>query len=207
MAASRVVAAAAAEVEQAVDRALELERPRLAVLVVLGELAQPGAAHLHVGHLVGQHPVLAEVQHRVVHVGGEVAHGGEHVDGQALERTVDAGETEHRVGVACGFEQRHGLAELADLGAHVIAEPQADLDVTGLVPALAGHVELHRERCLVGGVVERRAAGSLERLDLADEDAVHLPAGSVERLAGLGIHPSILARRRSAVRRRSAPRS
>ncbi len=61
-----------------------------------------------------------------------------------------------------------------------------------LVPALPGHVELHRQRSLGSGVVERRAPGALERLDLADEDAVHLPAGPVERLARLGIQTAIL---------------
>ena len=127
-----------------------------AVGVVLGDLAQPGGAHLHVGHLVGQHPVLGEAQDRVVHVVGEVAHRGEHVDGEAFEGAVDAGQPEHRVGVAGGLEQRDGLAVLADLGPHVVAELHRDLDVAGLVPALAGHVELQRERDLVGGRSRRR---------------------------------------------------
>ena len=74
----------------------------------------------------------------------------------------------------------------------MVAEAEADLDVAGLVPALAGHVELHRERRLVGGVVERRAAGALQRLDLADEDAVHLPAGAIARFRGCGIDAAIL---------------
>jgi hypothetical protein len=180
----------APEVEQAVDGALELECLLLAVLVVLGDLAEPGAAHLHVGDLVGEHPVLAEPQHRIVHLGGEVAHRGEHVDGEPLEGSVHPGETEHRIGVARRLEQGDGLGVLADLGAHVITEHQADLDVAGLVPALAGHVELHRERRLVGRVVVRGAPGALECLDLADEDAVHLAAGAVEGLVALRVHPT-----------------
>ena len=75
------------------------------------------------------------------------------------------------------------LGELADLGAHVVAELAGDLDVAGLVPALPGHVELQRERRLLAAVagveVPARAAGALEGLDLADEDAVHQPAGVV----------------------------
>ena len=90
------------------------------------------------------------------------------------------------------LEQRDRLAELADLGAHVIAEHQADLDVASLVPALSGHVELHRQRSLGGRVVERRAARTLERLDLADEDAVHLATGPIARLARRRIQPAIL---------------
>ena len=45
--------------------ALELERPLAALGVVRGEAAQPVGAHLHVGDLVGEHPVLAELEHRV----------------------------------------------------------------------------------------------------------------------------------------------
>ena len=62
--------------------------------------------------------------------------------------------------------------------------------MAGLVPALAGHVELERERHLVAPVagveVPARAAGALERLDLADEDAVHQAAGAVGRLGVVG---------------------
>ena len=68
-----------------------------------------------------------------------------------------------------------------------LGELAGDLDVAGLVPALAGHVELQRERRLLAAVagveVPARAAGALERLDLADEDAVHQAAGVVGRLA------------------------
>ena len=59
------LAAEAAEAEQLVDGALEVERLLLALLVLRGEAAQPVGAHLHVGDLVGQHPVLAEVEDRV----------------------------------------------------------------------------------------------------------------------------------------------
>ena len=66
--------------------------------------------------------------------------------------------------------------------------------MAGLVPALAGHVELQRERRLVGagaaalggGEVPARAAGPFERLDLADEDAVHQGAGRVGGVAAVG---------------------
>ena len=166
---------------------------RTPLLVALGDLAQPSRAHLHVGHLVGQHPVLAEAQHGVAHLVGEVAHRGEDVDGQAFEGAVHAGETEHRVGVARGLEQRDGLGVLADVGAHVVAELDRDLDVASLVPALAGHVELQRERDLVEVVVERGAAGALERLDLADEDAVHLPAGAVGHILGFDEELAVVA--------------
>ena len=110
-----VFAAPAAEVEEAVDGALELECRLTPLLVVLGDLAQPRAAHLHVGHLVGEHPVLAEAQHRVAHLVGEVAHRREDVDGEAFEGAVDTGETEHRIGVASGLEQRDGLAEYSPI--------------------------------------------------------------------------------------------
>ena len=61
--------------------------------------------------------------------------------------------------------------------------------MTGLVPALAGHVELELERRLVrtlaGVEVPARAARALKRLDLAHEDAVHQLAGRVRRV-GVG---------------------
>ena len=107
----------------------------------------------------------------------EVAHGVEHVDGEAFEGPVHAGEAQHRVGVARRLVEQRLLGELADLGAHVLGELHRDLDVAGLVPALPGHVELQLERRLVAAVagveVPAGAAGALERLDLADEDAVH----------------------------------
>ena len=98
------------------------------------------------------------------HLVGEVPHRGEHVDGEALEGPVHAGQPEHRVGVAGGLEERDGLAVLADLGAHVVAELHRDLDVAGLVPALAGHVELQREAAprrhgVVVGACGRRPRG------------------------------------------------
>ena len=53
--------------------------------------------------------------------------------------------------------------------------------MAGFVPALPGHVELQRERRLVVAVAGREvpagAAGAFERLDLADEDAVHQARG------------------------------
>ena len=55
-----------------------------------------------------------------------------------------------------------------------------------LVPALPGHVELERERRVVRTVagleVPARAAGALERLHLAHEDAVHQRARRVGRV-------------------------
>ncbi len=145
------------------------------------------------GHLVGQHPVLAEAQHRIAHLVGEVAHRREDVDGEALECTVHAGETEHRVGVAGSLEQRDGLGVLADLGAHVVAELDRDLDVAGFVPALPSHVELQREGDLVEVVVVGRAAGALEGLDLADEDAVHLAAGAIGHILGFDEQLAVFA--------------
>ena len=82
---SVVLAAEPAEAEQLVDGALELERLALALFVVLGDGAQPVGAHLHVGDLVGEHPVLAEVEDGVTGQVAEVAHRVEHVDGEALE--------------------------------------------------------------------------------------------------------------------------
>ena len=98
------------------------------------------------GDLVGEHPVLAELEHRVAGVVAELLHRVEHVDRETFERAVDAGEPQDRVGGAGRLVEERGLGELADLGAHPVAELHGDLDVAGLVPALAGHVELERER-------------------------------------------------------------
>jgi len=131
-----------------------------------------------VGDLVGEHPVLAELEERVIGELAEFLHLGEHVDRKALERSVHAGKAEHRIVRACSFEQHGVLLELPDLGAHPVGQLGADLDVARFVPRLAGHVELQLERdralrpvaCVevVGG-----ATGTLECLDLADHDAVH----------------------------------
>ena len=63
--------------------------------------------------------------------------------------------------------------------------------VAGLVPRLAGHVELQLERhrvvrAVAGCEVVGGAAGALECLDLADEDAVHQRAGRVGGVVTLG---------------------
>src|SRR4051794_31637282 len=60
-----LLAPEAAEAEQLVDRLLEVEGLLLALGIGGGEAPQPVRSHLHVGHLVGQHPVLAEGEHRV----------------------------------------------------------------------------------------------------------------------------------------------
>ena len=112
----------------------------------VGEAAQPVGAHLHVGDLVGEHPVLAELEDRVAGLVAELLHRAEHVDREALERAVHAAEAQHRVGVARGREEERRLGVLTDLGAHVVAELDRDLAVAGLVPALARHVELELER-------------------------------------------------------------
>jgi hypothetical protein len=141
-----------------------------------------------VGDLVGEHPVLAELEDRVAGDVAELLHGVEHVDREALERPVDTGEPQHGVGVARRLVEERGLAELTDLGAHVLAELHRDLAVAGLVPALAGHVELEGEGRTVGAGLEvpTGAAGALEGLDLADEDAVHEAPGRVGGLGPIG---------------------
>ena len=96
------------------------------------------------------------------------------------------------IGVARRFEQRDRLAELTDIGAHVLTETKADLDVASLVPALPSHVELELQRSFVCRVVEGGSPSTFECLDLADEDAVHLSPRTIERLDRVGIHPSIL---------------
>ena len=65
--------------------------------------------------------------------------------------------------------------------------------MSSLVPALPRHVELQRERRLlatVAGVeVPTRASRTFERLDLADEDAVHQAASRVGRVGILDPEP------------------
>ena len=168
-----VFTAEASEVEDRVHRALELERAFASLGILLGQAAQPVGAHLHVRHFVGEHPVFAELEDRVAALAAKVLHRVEHVDRQAFERAVHAAQAQHRVGVARGGEQERRLGVLADLGAHVVAELHGDLAVTGLVPALARHVELELERRTVVVEVVTRATGTFERLDLTDEDAVH----------------------------------
>ena len=177
----------ATEAEQLVDDLLELERLGPPFRILLGDLAQPVRAHLHVGHLVGEHPVLAELEVRVAGDVAELLHLREHVDRQALERTVDAGEPQDRIVRAGRLEQHGVLGELAELGAHPVGQLDADLHVPRLVPRLAGHVELELERdrvvgAVAGGEVVGRASGALERLDLADHDPVHQRAGGVGRV-------------------------
>ena len=79
------LAAEPAEAEQLVDGLLEVERLFLSLRVLGREAPQPVAAHLHVRDLVGQHPVLGELEHRIGQHRAEVAHGLEHVDRQTLQ--------------------------------------------------------------------------------------------------------------------------
>src|SRR3546814_12110027 len=87
--------------------------------------------------LVGEHPVLAELEHLVAGHVAELAHRVEHVDGEPLERTVHPGEPQDRIRVAGRLVEEGVLGELADVGAHVVAELDGDLAVASLVPALA----------------------------------------------------------------------
>src|SRR5262249_47312808 len=100
-----------------------------------------------------------------------------------LERAVDTGQPQDGIRIAGGLVEQGLLGELADLRTHVLTELDADLDVPSLVPALPGHVELEAEWRLVASLaeieVEARTPGALERLDLADEDAVHQSPGVV----------------------------
>ena len=126
------------------------------------------------GHLVGQHPILREAHHRVLSRDAEVAHRVEHVDGQTFESAVHATQAEDGIVGTSGLEEEGVLGELAQLDAHVVEQLHRDLAVAGLVPRLAGHVELELVR-RVGIVLEvvGSAAGSFQSLDLAHEDAVH----------------------------------
>src|SRR5207302_6494709 len=87
--------------------------------------------------------------------------------------------------------------ELADLCAHPVTELHRDLAVTGLVPALPGHVELQLEGNLVAAgahvVVPARATSALQRLQLAHEDAVHQVAGPLRRVWRARIEPPAAA--------------
>ena len=185
-----VLTAEAAEAEQLVHRVLELQGVLLPVLVVHGQAPEPVRAHLHVGDLVGQHPVLAEEQHGVVDHVPVVPHGVEHVYGQALQGTVHPGEAQHGIGVAGRLEEEGLLGELPYLGAHVLGELDRDLDVAGLVPALAGHVQLELEGSLVvagtGVEVVAGAPRPLQGLDLAHEDGVHEAPGRIGGFLLLG---------------------
>ena len=144
--------------------------------------------------LVGEHPVLAELEHRVTGDGSEVLHCGEHVDGETLECPVDTGETKDRVGVARRFIQQGVLGEFAQFGAHVIGQHHRNFAVARLVPTLTSHVELQFEWhfALAGTDLEikARSASTLQRLDFAGEDAMHQRPGTIgsrtERRGELG---------------------
>ena len=131
------LAAESTEAEQLVDGALEVERPLAPLGVILGETTQPVGAHLHVGDLVGEHPVFAELEHRVAGKVAELLHGVEHVDRQTFERTVDAAEPQDRVGRTRGLVEEGGFRVLADLGAHPVAELHRDLARGGSRPSTA----------------------------------------------------------------------
>src|SRR5205814_4004770 len=127
---------------------------------------------------------------RVAAASGELLHGGEHVDGEALDTPVDRSETQGGVGVAGSGVEAAALAELTDLGAHPLGQLHRDLDVPGLVPRLASHVELEGEGRFIRVEVPDGAAGTLEGLDLTHEDAVHERAGPVGRVGIGGREPA-----------------
>src|SRR5207237_5610065 len=89
-----VLAAEAAEVEDRVDGALELERALASGGIGLGEAPEPIRAHLHVRDFVGEHPVLAELEHRVVRLAAALLHRVEYVDRQPSECALDYAQAE-----------------------------------------------------------------------------------------------------------------
>ena len=106
----------------------------------------------------------------------------ERVAREPLETAIDAGHAQHRILDARGLVEEGVLGELAERAADVVDQLLVDLDVARLVPALARHVHLEFPGRV--GEVPERAARGLERLQLADEDAVELRAQLERRALG-----------------------
>src|SRR5205823_11171762 len=96
--------------------------------------------HAHVGDRGGEHEVHGAVEDRVADLPRDVDELVEHVAGQALEAAVDAGHAGRRVLGAGAAPEDGGLGELADVAVQMLEQADVDVDVSRLVPDLAGHV-------------------------------------------------------------------
>ena len=175
-----VFAPEAPEAEQLVDDPLELEGPVAPLGVVLGEAAQPVGAHLHVGDLVGQHPVLAEAEDGVAAGLAELPHRVEDVDGQALEGPVDAGQAQDRVGVAGRLVEERASRRTRRSRCPCARRACTEISVWR---ASSQHWRAMSSLRAKGASSSSKShtvrPAPFERLDLADEDAVHHLAGGV----------------------------
>src|SRR5206468_2576598 len=97
---STIAPISAASYAISVHGALELEGALAPVGILFGETAEPVGAHLHVGDFVGEHPVFAELEHRVARLVAERLHRVENVDREPFERAVHAAQPQHGVGIA-----------------------------------------------------------------------------------------------------------
>src|SRR5712691_12700306 len=87
----------ATEVEQLIDMVLKIEGHLPPRRVVLGELAHPGAAHTHMGNLIGQAKIHGPFDNRIAELLGELNQLRKDVAGQSFQPAVDPRHTRCRV--------------------------------------------------------------------------------------------------------------
>src|SRR5262249_44203221 len=87
----------ATEVEQLINVMLKIEGHLPPRRVVLGELAHPGAAHTHVGDLIGQDHIYRPLDDRIAEFLGELHQLRNAVTGQSFQPAVAPRHTRRRV--------------------------------------------------------------------------------------------------------------
>src|SRR5215470_7765194 len=75
----------ATEVEQLINMMLKIEGHLPPRRIVLGELAHPGAAHTHVGNLIGQDHIYRPLDNRITELLGELHQLRKDVTGQSFQ--------------------------------------------------------------------------------------------------------------------------
>src|SRR5207244_13557133 len=87
----------ATEVEQLINMMLKIESHLPPRRVVLGELAHPGAAHTHVGNLIGQDKIHRALDDRIAELLSELNQLGKDITGKPFQPTVNPRHPRRRV--------------------------------------------------------------------------------------------------------------
>src|SRR5262252_7191240 len=87
----------ATEVEQLINVMLKIEGHLPPRRVVLGELAHPGAAHTHMGNLVGQNKIYGPLDDPIAEFLGELHQLCKDVTSQSFQPAVDSRHTRLRI--------------------------------------------------------------------------------------------------------------
>ena len=98
--------------------------------IVLGELAHPGAAHTHVGNLIGQDKIHRALDDRIAELLSELNQLRKDITGQPFQPTVDPRHPRRRVFSTGTLPENARLRILSQRALHMPQQPLIDFRVT-----------------------------------------------------------------------------